>query len=548
MPSRHHHALSVVLFAALGVTACGATGDVGTAEGTATGPTDGTTGSVAAPTAATDPAAAVATVADTHDDADDLTWDTASEIAIALADGATTTSSASGAVSVDGDTVTITAAGTYRLTGTLTNGQVVIETDDEDEVRLILDGVTITSSTSAAIAALDAEEVIVILATDSQNTLADATTYVYPSADVDEPNAALFSTADLTIGGDGALIVTGNANDAIASKDGLIIAGGETTVGAVDDGIRGKDYLIVKDGTLVVTAGGDGLKADNEEDAGLGYVRIIDGAMTVTAGADGIEAVTSVAVEGGTTTIAATDDGIHSEAALTVSGGTIDITASYEGLEGTAIVISGGDITLVADDDGLNVAGGDATMTTGTMGRGPGGGGEEAIDGWFAEVTGGTLVMTTGADGIDSNGSARISGGIVVINGPTRGGGEGAVDVNGTLEIAGGVLVGSGGVAMGPRMGGQTTAATEQAVVTFQLTTVQAAGTVVQLQTESGDVVLTFEPAKGFQSFIISSPDLDAGTTYQVVLGGSPGGTDVGGLSLDAAPSGGMVAGTVVAG
>src|SRR5690606_28538645 len=106
--------------------------------------------------------------------------------------------------------------------------------------------------------------------------------------DVDEPNAALYSTADLTITGTGALEVHGNANDGITSKDGLVIESGTITVDAVDDAVRGKDYVVVSGGTLDLTAGGDGIKSDNDEDAALGYVYVADGDVTVTAGDDGI--------------------------------------------------------------------------------------------------------------------------------------------------------------------------------------------------------------------------------------------------------------------
>src|SRR6185369_5968343 len=117
-----------------------------------------------------------------------------------------------------------------RISGTLTDGQVVVDTDDDGTVTLILDGADITSSTSAALFISDAKDATVVLADGSTNSLTDATTYVYPDADTDEPNAALFSTADLTISGGGALTVTGNADDGITSKDGLVIESGTITV------------------------------------------------------------------------------------------------------------------------------------------------------------------------------------------------------------------------------------------------------------------------------------------------------------------------------
>ncbi len=109
-----------------------------------------------------------------------------------------------------------------------------------------------------------------MLAANTTNRLSDGKTYRWAEADADEPNAALFSKADLSIAGEGTLVVTGNFNDGIASKDGLVIAGGNIQVTAADDGIRGKDYLVVKGGTVKVTAGGDGLKSDEADDTSLG--------------------------------------------------------------------------------------------------------------------------------------------------------------------------------------------------------------------------------------------------------------------------------------
>ena len=202
-------------------------------------------------------------------------------------------------VTVDGSTITITAAGTYRLSGTLADGSVVVSTTDDGGVHLILDDASIGSSTTSPLQVLDADQVVVRL--EGENVLTDTTAY----ADTDEASAALFSSADLTITGDGSLTVDGNANDGIAAKDGLVIAGGTITVDAVDDGIRGKDYLVVTDGTLDITAGGDGLKSDNDEDETLGYVEITGGSVDVTAGDDGIAAQTDAILADGIVSIVA---------------------------------------------------------------------------------------------------------------------------------------------------------------------------------------------------------------------------------------------------
>jgi hypothetical protein len=167
----------------------------------------------------------------------DTSYDEASATTVAL-DGTSATSDSDDAVSVADGTVTISAAGTYVLSGELT-GQVVVDSAGDGVVRLVLDDATITSDTSAAIAVTDAESVVVVLGDGTDNGLTDATTYADTSEDA--PTGALWSTADLTIGGSGSLTVTGNSNNGIVGKDGLVIAGGTLDVTSVDDGIIGKD-------------------------------------------------------------------------------------------------------------------------------------------------------------------------------------------------------------------------------------------------------------------------------------------------------------------
>ena len=155
--------------------------------------------------------------------------------------------------------------GTYRISGTIADGDVVVDAGDSAVVQLILDNADITNTDGAAIAVTSAETAIVILADGSTNTLTDGAVYVLAEGE-DEPNAALYSKSDLTITGEGSLVVSGNYNDGIASKDGLVIESGDITVVAVDDAIRGKDYVVVNGGNIDLTAGGDGIKSDNDED------------------------------------------------------------------------------------------------------------------------------------------------------------------------------------------------------------------------------------------------------------------------------------------
>ena len=511
---------------------------------------------------------------------------TGESVAIAL--NGDSISAASPAVSINGNVATITAAGTYSLSGTLADGQILVDTEDEAVVQLVLDGVSISSATGAPIAVMNAEEVAIVLADGTTNTLVDAASYVFPNPEEDEPNAALFSNADMTISGNGALNVTANYNDAISSDDGLVIAGGTIVVSAVDDGLRGKDYLAIQGGDLTVTAGGDGLKADQEEDATLGYIAISGGVIQVTAQGDaiaaetdviisagqftlvagggsggqiaadasakGIKGLVSVVIDGGTFaidsaddalhsngditlnggvfSIATGDDGIHADATLTINDGQIDVTTSYEGLESAVITINAGDIRVAASDDAINVAGGaDSSGMMGGPGRGgpPGQQSGEAFTytgTQYLYINGGTIVVyAAGGDGIDVNGAIQMTGGVVVVHGPTNDG-NGSLDYDGGFNISGGLLVaaGSAGMAQAPDQ------SSTQNSLLVNFSSAQQAGTLVNIRNSAGQDVLTFAPATSYAALVYSSAALTTGETYTISLGGSDSGAAGDGL------------------
>ncbi len=213
------------------------------------GCTAATVVSTSASTSTSTGTAAAATVALTadHDASSDHTWDTSSEVAIDLSNP-----TATDGVTVQDGVITITAAGAYRFSGTLADGQVVVDTEDSGNVHLILDDASITNSDGSALVIDKADLALVVLADGTTNTLVDGSTYA--ATGDDDPNAALWSDPDLTILGDGTLNVTGNYNDGISSTDGLVILAGTINVTAKDDGIRGKDYLVVKGGTIASTS------------------------------------------------------------------------------------------------------------------------------------------------------------------------------------------------------------------------------------------------------------------------------------------------------
>ncbi|GAA3292747.1 carbohydrate-binding domain-containing protein [Arthrobacter citreus] len=459
---------------------------------------------------------------DTHFDADDLTWDTDQEIRVDLGSDST-----ADGVSVNGETVTITAAGTYRLSGSHADGQVVVAAGEEDVVRVILDGVNLASSSGSPFVAASANEVILYLEEGTSNTLSDAGAYA-DTAD-DAPNAALYSTVDLTIAGTGALNVTGNAFDGIVSKDGLVLAAGDVTVNAVDEGIKGKDYLVLAGGRYNVTAGDDGVKSTNDEDENRGWLSVYGGELTVSSG----------------------DDAVKAETLLTVHGGTVKVSESVEGMEAAHIMINGGTIDITASDDGINAAGGSTTDTASTAedggrfageppampegampgggmpegampggGMGPGGG-EMAVGDYSIVVTGGNVTVNADGDGLDSNGNATVSGGTVTVHGPTNNG-NGALDVNGTLAVDGGTLIaaGSAGMAQGPA------ATSAQSGVQLTWDTEVSPGTLIRLADAKGTVIASFTPLKETASLVYSSPGIAVGETYTAYTGGTEGSLD----------------------
>lgn len=205
-------------------------------------------------------------------------------------------------VLVEDNTVTIKGGGNYVLEGEF-NGQVVVDSEDKEAVRLILNGVSIQSDSSAAIYVSNAEKTIVLLEEGTENTLIDATSY----ASTDEPAGTLYSKDDLTINGEGKLTVTGQYEDGIVGKDKLIITGGEIIVDAVDDAIRGRDLLAIRDGKITTKSGGDSLKASNDTDEGKGHVVIEGGQFNLTSAGDGIQSERDVLIVDGNFQIVAGD-------------------------------------------------------------------------------------------------------------------------------------------------------------------------------------------------------------------------------------------------
>ncbi|MBQ1850275.1 MAG: carbohydrate-binding domain-containing protein [Lachnospiraceae bacterium] len=397
-------------------------------------------------------------------------------------------------VTVEVGTVIIKEAGNYILRGSF-NGSIRVETAEDAKVWLILDGVTITSNGTAAIYAKTADKVFVTTAKDSKNTITNTGDF----AAIDENNidGAIYSKCDLTLNGNGTLVVSSEKGHGIVSKDDLKITSGTYEITAGDHGISGKDSIRILDGSITITSTEDGLHSGNDEDADKGYVYIANGNIKINAG----------------------DDAIHGESRVVIANGTIDVAKCTEGIEAAIVEIAGGDVNVVASDDGIN-----ATDGSGTEGFGGGRGGfgqagskdatsSSVNTNVYIMISGGKVTVDAQGDGIDSNGALYVSGGEVYVNGPENSG-NGALDYDSKAEITGGTLIAIGSSGMAMNFSSSTQGS---ALVTFSES--HAAGETVQLKDSKGNVIVSFVSARKFSTVVVSSPLMKQGETYTLTSG-----------------------------
>ena len=435
--------------------------------------------------------------------------------------------------------VDITKAGVYNLKGTLKNGTIKVSTNDN--VKLVLNGVTITSNNGPAINIVKAKNTYIELVGESKINAKTS----------DSLDAAIFSKDDLYLYGSGSLEVSSN-KDGISSKDDLYILSGTYTINSDNDGIKGKDSVSITKGTFTITSGQDGIKTTNEEKKG--EILIENGTYKITSSLDGITASSSLTINDGKFTIvsgtktsdesqkglkavkevvlnkgtysissiddaihsngnviinngnysiSSNDDGIHADSSVTIKDGEVKITNSYEGIEGYKINLEGGKITVNASDDGINVGGGNDS--SGMQG------GRDKFDqdsGGLLTISGGEIYVNADGDGLDSNGSIKMSGGVVHVDGPTNNG-NGALDYNGTFDITGGELIAVGSSGM---MQNVSSSSTQNTIL------------VTLNSSMSGDISIgdiSYSPKKQYQSVLISSSSLELNHEYTLKTGSS---------------------------
>lgn len=434
------------------------------------------------------------------------TYDESEAETITLADGASSTSA--DGVTIDGDTITITKEGIYVLSGTLSDGQVIVDCENENaKVQLVLNGVTISNDSSAAIYVKAADKTFITTVKGTTNTL--SMTGTYEAIDENNIDAVIFAKDDLTLNGEGTLNVTASTGHGIVCKDDLKVTGGTYNITSPDHALNGKDSVRIADGTLNLKTtedGGDGIHSGNDEDSSKGWIYI----------------------SGGNITIAAADDGIHSDTEVRIDGGTIDVSESYEGIEGEVINVVDGTINVTSSDDGFNAAGGSTTEAsdgrgsqTGTdttdSAKGGFGGGRGGMGGGMMDVDenaglyfyGGTTTVDAGGDGLDSNGVLVVNNGTIYVSGPTNSG-NGALDYGTSAVINGGTVIAAG---MDETFGSDST----QGVIRIQTNSTVTGE--VRLLDSDGNVLASYTPTKQYSSVVISTAGITDGSTYTVKTG-----------------------------
>lgn len=499
---------------------------------------------------------------------------------ITLADNASTSSLKS--VKVDANKITVSEEGTYIVTGSLSDGQIIIDGDKNEKIRLILDGVTINSNSGAPIYVKQTDKLFITLAENSKNVLTNNKEF---TADGDNNvDAVVFSKDDITLNGNGSLEITTNCGHGIVSKDDLKITSGTYTITASSHALDGKDSVRIASGTFTLNSDKDGIHSENADDTSLGFIYIAGGTFKITSDGDGMDAAAYLAIldcnatvksGGGVSnaekkqeefgrmndTSSSTDSdtasakGIKANGNLTISGGTLSLDCADDAVHSNAdISITDGNFTIATGDDGvhadssLKISGGTINVTESY----------EGIEGLEITVSGGTISVISSDDGFnaaggndssgygggmsqdkfsaDSGSKITISGGKITVDSECDG-----LDSNGSLYVSGGEIFVTGpsnsgngafdydgdaqitgGTVVAVGMSGMAqnfgSSSTQGSILSNTATNVSGE---VTLKDTSGNVLVSFTPTREYSSVVVSTPDVKKGSTYTLTTGDS---------------------------
>lgn len=224
------------------------------------------------------------------------------------------------------------------------------------------------------------------------------------------------------------------------------------------------------------------------------YFIVIDGArVKINSSDDAIHTNSgNVLIKDGTLDLTTLDDGIHADELVKIDGGEITVNGSYEGIEGAYVEIGGGTIYITASDDGINAASDD-----------------ESVDEHII-ISGGTITVDASGDGLDSNGTIYVTGGTLIVYGPTTGADTG-------LDADGGILIDGGNVfvASSKEMLEIPASNSKSNVLVYGVNTVPAGSEIILTNADGGEMVrITLK--KQAQAIILSTPELATNGTYSL--------------------------------
>lgn len=381
-------------------------------------------------------------------------------------------------INLSGSSVDITSAGTYLISGTLTDGCIRVNYSGKSTVRLIFNGVNITCDSEAPVVIEDAKKVIITLASGFENTITDNR-----SSDIDDGySGAISSKADLIINGSGKLNITANHRNGIKSSDDLKIVSGNFNIKSNEDGIVSKDCLCIKSGHFTINAGDDGMKSTYDTDDSKGYIIIENGTFDITCGNDGIQSEHSLTIYDGTFNIktgSGASESIKTSSSMDINPGSrfggdfknntstsssSSSSSSSESIKGIkaggAMTLISGNYTIDSEDDSIHsndtilISGGTYQLSSGddaihadnniqidngsiTVNMS-----YEGIEAAIININGGDISVTSSDDGINVSDGSTTEGGSAFFN---RGGGKTSSDDssssnNISLNISGGKL------------------------------------------------------------------------------------------------------------
>ncbi|MCX7714874.1 MAG: carbohydrate-binding domain-containing protein [Clostridia bacterium] len=359
-----------------------------------------------------------------------------------------------------------------------------------------------------------------------------------------------------------------STNDTDTKKGFILLENSNIDITSTEDAVQAQTNALINGGTIVITAGGgsgtsldtqggipdggmiqgnlqDGMPPNDmhggmpdngsmhgsipgeqpQNDSSAASMKgikagmdltVSNGSILINSADDCIHSGGNAFINGGTLALSSGDDGIHADSKLEINGGDVNISKSYEGIEGSVVSLNGGTVHIKASDDGVNVAGGNDSNTSSGSGR------QDAFavnENNYLYINGGYIYVDASGDGLDSNGYIEMNGGTAIVSGPINGA-NAAVDYNGTFNMSGGFLAAAGSAGMAETL--SDSSSQYSLMLTFD--SALAAGTVVHIE-GGGENILTFAPAKQYQTLILCSPKLKNGSSYSVYTGGNVSGT-----------------------